>query len=488
MPKSITRALPAASRITFSGLTSRWTTPSSWAAARPGGDLPREPQRRPEGERLVRPVEQRPQGHPAHVLHRHEGHAVELAEVVGPQHVRVGDPASQPQLVLEPYPVLAAVEGVRAQHLEGDQLRAAPGPAPCTPCPCRRDPSTETISKRPPEDRADADAAPGAAGPVQAGRPGLGAGSAALAVAPGGPPCASMPWRSPRRGSSSSASAWTLWLDTRPVWARAARPALGEDLLQARARRRARRPPPPARRRAGGSRCAPPAGRPRRRPRALAPAHAAARRGAGGERHDRQRPDLAPTPARAASITAAATASARRRRGGARKLTSTRCPRTASRPPPFGRRGGGDPVEVPLERLHRRVRRRSFARPSVRGAAARPPAAPPSSAAGGAGRSLAAASVGLRQRQGEVAHVGLHVPLLAQAGEELVEGRRQPADLVATGAADPLVVVPPARRLRRRGELAHRPQAPPRQWVGESRPRGGSPRAPVKVRSHWSRR
>ena len=35
MPKSISLALPVGSRIRFSGLMSRWSTPTAWAAASP---------------------------------------------------------------------------------------------------------------------------------------------------------------------------------------------------------------------------------------------------------------------------------------------------------------------------------------------------------------------------------------------------------------------------------------------------------------------
>jgi len=79
--------------------------------------------------------------------------------------------------------------------------------------------------------------------------------------------------------------------------------------------------------------------------------------------------------------------------------------------------------------------------------------------------------VGWRLGVGDVARqlvdVGLHVPLLAQLGEEGIEGVRQLSHLVSLTDVELLVVVPGGGGLGRCGEPHHRLQHPLRQVVGE---------------------
>ena len=86
-----------------------------------GAELLGQPQPRRVGQppRLVEHVAQR---HAAHELHGDEGDAVHLAEVVGAQHVGMGDLARQLELALQAVELVAVAPEVALQHLEGDQV------------------------------------------------------------------------------------------------------------------------------------------------------------------------------------------------------------------------------------------------------------------------------------------------------------------------------------------------------------------------------
>jgi len=69
----------------------------------------------------------------------------------------------------------------------------------------------------------------------------------------------------------------------------------------------------------------------------------------------------------------------------------------------------------------------------------------------------------------QLGDVGLHVALLAEIGEQIVEGPPEPADLVAAAGRDLLIVVPLPRRLGRRQEPPHRGQSLPGESEGDQR-------------------
>ncbi len=109
MPKSISLALPAVEN----AHRMRRTEPRT--------ELFREAEtrgiRQPFG--LIEQVAKR---HAAHVLHRNVGHAIDLAEVVGAQHVRVGDLARELDLALEPLQLGAVAPQLALEHLECHEI------------------------------------------------------------------------------------------------------------------------------------------------------------------------------------------------------------------------------------------------------------------------------------------------------------------------------------------------------------------------------
>jgi hypothetical protein len=91
---------PRPSSMTFAGFRSRCRTPMLWAAARPAHNW----RCRLEGlvgRQTAAPTQQRRQILPVHVLHRQEGLAVGLAEVVNPADVVMRDLSSGAHLLVE---------------------------------------------------------------------------------------------------------------------------------------------------------------------------------------------------------------------------------------------------------------------------------------------------------------------------------------------------------------------------------------------------
>ena len=122
-PKSRILTSPSARTITFSGLTSRCTTPASWAAARPSASWRPMSTASREIERLA---VQSPQRGAVHVLHDDEAPAVgKLAERVDRADVRVIERRGAARLALEAGKTRGVAREGRGQDLHGD-LAAEP--------------------------------------------------------------------------------------------------------------------------------------------------------------------------------------------------------------------------------------------------------------------------------------------------------------------------------------------------------------------------
>ena len=105
-------------RSTLSGLTSRWTIPASWIAAKPGDHTRRV--REPFGQRtkrlvLLDEIAQRAAGRE---LHRQEAVALGVADIEDAADVRVPDRSADAQLAREPLLPARVVRQPRLQNLD----------------------------------------------------------------------------------------------------------------------------------------------------------------------------------------------------------------------------------------------------------------------------------------------------------------------------------------------------------------------------------
>ena len=117
---SLTSSAPSAVgiTITLSGLRSRWTTPTAWAAARPSQICTSTASARGRSHAGACPLAQ---AHAAEELHDDERRAVvELDEVGDVDDVAVADPVDGARLLEEPEHRVAAPRVVAAQELERD--------------------------------------------------------------------------------------------------------------------------------------------------------------------------------------------------------------------------------------------------------------------------------------------------------------------------------------------------------------------------------
>ncbi len=117
MPKSISTTRPARVSMTFSGLTSRWTSPASWMAPRPARSC-RAISRASVSSSGLRVRSTWPQGDAVHVLHRDELETLGLDEVVDPADVRGGHRAGGTDLGPQARDRSRVIEPVGQQRLE----------------------------------------------------------------------------------------------------------------------------------------------------------------------------------------------------------------------------------------------------------------------------------------------------------------------------------------------------------------------------------
>ena len=102
----------------FEGLTSRWTSPASWIASSPCGDLV--DQRCRLGRFEAAPGELLPQVEAADEAHRDEQGLALAADRVDRDHVRVVDLRGDPRFALELLAEDLVAGGVGGDHLQGD--------------------------------------------------------------------------------------------------------------------------------------------------------------------------------------------------------------------------------------------------------------------------------------------------------------------------------------------------------------------------------
>ena len=115
-PKSMILTCPDSVSITFFGLRSRWTMPRGVRLHQALDHLDREVERALRVER--RPRDQRGERPAAHQLHRDEGRAVGLVDLVDDRHRRVSERGGRARLLLEAPALLGVAAGRGAEHLE----------------------------------------------------------------------------------------------------------------------------------------------------------------------------------------------------------------------------------------------------------------------------------------------------------------------------------------------------------------------------------